>query len=347
MKKRDYYFDNAKFILIFFVVFGHLLRSFIDDNGVIYNIYKVIYTFHMPAFILVSGFFARGFSEKGYIIKIARKLILPYLIFQIIYSVFYYFLYNESKLVLSPLDPHWSLWFLISLFFWNVLLIGVSKLTPAAGLGTALVFGLLSGYFEGLSNWLSLSRTFVFFPMFLLGYYMNKEQVMMLTRPPFKITAALSFAAVFAGFTLYPNIDYEWLLGSKPYASMETGAVAGMLIRLGIYLLSTWMVLSFLSIVPKKQYFFTSLGKNTLYVYLLHGFFIRVFRESGVKNFFTEPETFLLLALIALLLTLLLSSNPATALTQPIIELKLSRFSAYKLKISIFFKAYRKKILSN
>ena len=91
MEPRNYYFDNAKFILIFFVVFGHFLRSFIEDNETIYTIYKVIYTFHMPAFILVSGFFAKGFYQKGYVKKITKKLIFPYLIFQINYSVFYYF----------------------------------------------------------------------------------------------------------------------------------------------------------------------------------------------------------------------------------------------------------------
>ena len=63
MKQREYFFDNAKFILIFLVVFGHFLRSFIEESEIIYSLYKVIYTFHMPAFILISGFFAKGFRE--------------------------------------------------------------------------------------------------------------------------------------------------------------------------------------------------------------------------------------------------------------------------------------------
>ena len=52
----------------------------------------------MPAFILVSGFFAKGFYQKGYISKITKKLILPYLIFQLIYSIYYYFLNGQSKI---------------------------------------------------------------------------------------------------------------------------------------------------------------------------------------------------------------------------------------------------------
>src|SRR4051812_12296414 len=103
MKQRDFYFDNAKFILILLVVFGHLLRSFIGNTNLAHTLYMVIYTFHMPAFILVSGFFARGFYQKDYLKKIAKKLLLPYFIFQLIYSVFYYFLNNESQFVFNPL----------------------------------------------------------------------------------------------------------------------------------------------------------------------------------------------------------------------------------------------------
>ena len=347
MKQRDYYFDNAKFILIFFVVFGHLLRSFIEDHEMIYNIYKVIYTFHMPAFILVSGFFARGYNKKGYILKIARKLILPYFIFQMIYSIFYYFLYDKSTLTVDPLNPHWSLWFLISLFCWNIMLIGFSRLKASTGLFLAISIGLFVGYVDWVSNYLSLSRTFVFFPLFLLGYHLTKEHIEVLTRPLFKMGAILSFIIVFAGFYFYPEIDYKWLLGSKPYSEIEAASIFSMFTRLGFYLLSILMVFSFLTIVPKKQYFFTDLGKNTLYVYLLHGFFIRTFRVSEVQNYFEKPERFLLLAIIALLLTLLLSSKYAAAIAQPLIELKTSRITRLKHRFAVLAKFYRKKLLSN
>ena len=347
MKQRDYYFDNAKFILIFFVVFGHLLRSFIEDSEMIYNIYKVIYSFHMPAFILVTGFFARGFNKKGYVLKIAKKLILPYIIFQLIYSIFYYFLYNKSTFTVDPFNPHWSLWFLISLFSWNLMLIGFSRLKPATGLLLAFALGLGVGYVDWVSNYLSLSRTFVFFPFFLLGYHLTKDNIRVLTKPAFKLSALAAFASIFALFYLNAEIDYKWLLGSKPYSVMEAASISSMFTRFGFYLLSLLMVFSFLTIVPKKQYFFTDLGKNTLYVYLLHGFFVRTFRVSEVQNFFHEPERFLLLAMIALLLTLALSSKFAAAFAQPIIEFNTSRFNRLKYRLAALIRFYRKKLLSH
>jgi fucose 4-O-acetylase-like acetyltransferase len=334
MKQREFYFDNAKFILIFFVVFGHLLRTFIEDNETVFTLYKVIYTFHMPAFILISGFFARGIYENGYIKKIAKKLILPYLIFQLIYSVYYYFLFNKSQLTVDPFNPHWSLWFLISLFCWHIMLLGFSRLKPATGLALAFALGLGVGYIDWVSNYLSLSRTFVFFPMFLLGYHLTKDHLQILTRPGFRIAALVPFTIAFIGFYLFPQLDYKWLLGSKPYGAMDIELYAASFVRLGLYLMSTIMVFSFLAIVPKGQYFFTRLGRNTLYVYLLHGFFVRTFRESQISGYFTEPKDFLLLAAIALLLTLVLSSKLIKAAAQPLIELKASQMEKYKSRMS-------------
>ncbi|WP_174733703.1 acyltransferase family protein [Mesobacillus harenae] len=334
MKQRDYYFDNAKFILIFLVVFGHLLQTFIKDHQFMSNLYKVIYTFHMPAFILVSGYFAKGYNKTGYIPKIAKKLIFPYLLFQMIYSVFYYYLFNKSQLVIDPLNPHWSLWFLISLFCWNIMLLIFARFNSKGSLAAALLIGLGIGYIDWISNYLSLSRTFVFFPLFLLGYFMNKEHFQQITKPAFKLFAGLIFVFVFTGFYLNPDINYKWLLGSKPYAELGAAALPALLNRLGFYLLSLVMVLSFFAFVPKRQYYFTHLGKNTLYVYLLHGFFVRMFRESHVQNYFKDPETLLFLAVLSLFLTMILSSKTATLFTQPLIELEASRLRRFTARIA-------------
>src|SRR4051812_1403099 len=109
MKIRDAYYDNAKFFLIFFVVFGHFIQSYIHENQLIYTLYTTIYTFHMPALILISGFFAKGFHKKGYLKKLAKKLIIPYLVFQGIYSLYYFFIYEQKVIELDPLEPQWSL----------------------------------------------------------------------------------------------------------------------------------------------------------------------------------------------------------------------------------------------
>ncbi|MCA1056661.1 acyltransferase family protein [Rossellomorea aquimaris] len=325
MKQRDSYFDNAKFILIFLVVFGHLIRSYIESDPVVLSLYKTIYTFHMPAFILVAGLFAKGFYKEGYIGKLAKKLILPYILFQLIYTIYYHFLYDKSTFELDPLNPHWSLWFLVSLFCWNALLyvfIKWFKFKPVVGLSVAFGLGLLIGFVDEISNYLSLSRTFVFFPFFLMGYYMDKEQFRYFKTSKARVMAGVMVVLVFLGMYYIPEFSDKWLLGSKPYGEFKWNDVTSLGVRAIVYSLNIVMIFSFYSFVPSKEQFFTNWGRYTLYVYLLHGFIIRLFRVSDLKDSI-EPRTGILLLLaVSLLLTMVFSTKFFTSITQPIIELK-------------------------
>lgn len=346
MTKRDYYFDNAKFILIFLVVFGHLIQSYIKSDTVISNIYILIYTFHMPAFILVSGYFAKGIYEKGYLGKITKKLILPYIIFQSVYSVFYYFLYDKATFQVDMLNPHWSLWFLISLFCWNMMLIIFNKFKPIYALSAVFIIGLGVGYIDSISNFLSLSRTFVFFPFFLIGYYLNNKHFIMLRSNPSKLIAAATIIIVSAGIMMYPDLNEKWLLGSKPYSHLETITALGLMKRMIIYAVNLIMLGSFFAFVPRRRFFFTKWGKNTLYVYLLHGFIIRTFRGSSVEEYLNNTQTLFTMIIITLVLTCLLSSKIITTAAQPIIELNWSRWKMAISNLKENLSVYKRKILN-
>ncbi len=339
MRQRESYFDNAKFILMFFVVFGHILRTYINQNDIIYALYNTIYTFHMPAFILLSGFFAKGFNKKGYIKKLSTKLILPYLIFQVIYTIYYYYLFDESTLTFEALEPNWSLWFLLSLFFWNLMLFAFTKFKPLMGIGLAIGLALLVGYIDTISTYLSLSRTFVFFPFFLIGYHLQKEHFHKITTRKTKLFALTSFGIIFIWFSFFPEIDSQWLLGSKPYSEIETVSFLSMFKRLGFFIVNSIMIMSFMALVPKGSYFFTRWGTQTLYVYLLHGFFVRTFRFTSISEYFTTVENYILLGAISLIITIALSSTFVSSLTQPIIEFNTrhTKIMIYKMKGYLHF----------
>ncbi|KMY53448.1 acyltransferase [Bacillus sp. FJAT-27231] len=325
MSKRDYYFDNAKFILIVFVVFGHFIRSYIGDNSVIFALYTTIYLFHMPGFILVSGFFAKSFYKKGYVKKTAQKILLPFFIFQIIYSFFYFYLYEDQALHLDLLVPQWSLWFLLSLFFWNLLLvISVKwlKLKPVVLLTVSFAIGIAIGCIDRQLDVLSFARTFIFFPFFLIGYYLKKEHFNLLAHKSVRIVLFFSALAVFYTALSFPDFDQRWLLGSFSFADLEASNFSGIIHRTVIYMVSFMMIAAFFAFVPKKKFFFTDWGRNTLYVYLLHGFVIKTFRESEVKD---SAESILLLLIASLFLTMILSSTVVTTVAQPFIETKWSK----------------------
>lgn len=316
--ERNAYFDNAKLILIFLVVFGHMIQPFKGDSAFTGTLYTWMYTFHMPAFILISGFFAKGSGNIDYIIKLGKKLLIPYLIFQAIYSIYYFYIGKTDSLTGNVFYPHWSLWFLISLFCWHILLILFRRIPPLIGLSIAFIFGIMIGYFDHVGHTFSLSRTFVFFPYFLLGYWITEKQIMQLGRKSVKIMSIVILLSVAAIIYFAPDIHTGWLLASKPYTDLGA-PLFGSFARMSVYMTSLIMVASVLAWIPSKRFSFTSLGARTLYVYLLHGFFIQFFRQWDL--FQGEGLIDVLgLAFISLSIVFLLSSRTVIMIWQPLIE---------------------------
>ncbi|WP_244094323.1 acyltransferase family protein [Jeotgalibacillus salarius] len=328
MSERDYYFDNAKFILIFLVVFGHAIQSIIQEDPLLMTTYQTIYFFHMPAFILIAGYFAKANYTKGLFLKLLKKLIVPYLIFQFIYTIYYYFLRNQNNIDIDPLNPQWALWFLISLFFWSLLLIlfvDILKLKWKMALFISITLGVIVGFVNDYTSTLSLSRTFVFFPFFLAGHYLSRNFFSVLKSNKIKIISVISILIAFASIYILPDWSSRWLFGSHSYEDLGTPVEASPMLRLVIYAVSFWLVTAFFSLAPVNKMFFTKWGLNTLYVYLFHGFIIQFYRESGLGLMINPYFSLLIILAVSLLLTIFLSSRWVAALGQPIVELRTSK----------------------
>lgn len=333
MKQRDYYFDNAKFILILFVVFGHSISPLKGEHEFLYTLYKFIYLFHMPAFILIAGYFSKSFHKPGYIKKAFMRTIVPYMIFQTIYNFYYYLTGYDKHFTFSVFEPHWSLWFLISLFCWHLMLIPFAKLRKY-GIIASIVLGVGVGYFSEFGSYLSIERTFIFFPMFFLGYYLKKEHFEFIRNRIKKWSTALILALIFIScYYLFPDSLKEWLLGSSSYSAMGVSDWTGGLYRLVFYgamFLTTFCVLS---LIPQKQYNFTSLGGKTLYIYLLHGFFIKTITLSSHYDDIQHIAQYVALFVACIGLCYLLASKPVRTIAKPLIELKLPQLKQNKEQI--------------
>ena len=53
-----------KFVLIFLVVLGHISEKYTDDYGGFKIIFLIIYVFHMPAFLFVSGLLSKRTIDR-------------------------------------------------------------------------------------------------------------------------------------------------------------------------------------------------------------------------------------------------------------------------------------------
>lgn len=319
--KRDAFFDNAKLLLIFFVVFGHMIQPFIGESNAIHTLYMWVYTFSMPAFIFLAGFFAKGSGNMAYILQLTKKLLFPYLIFQVLYSG-YYFMIGKATWQKSLFEPHWSLWFLVSLFSWHILLFLFKEIRPLYSISLAVFIGIMIGYISDIGNVFSLSRTFAFFPFFLVGFWTNKDVLMKIKQNSVKVASVMMMLFVAVVLYMSPDINAGWLLNSRSYVDLGVPAFGG-LVRMLVYTVSTMMAIGVLAFVPSSENRLSHLGTRTLYVYLLHGFFIQFFREANLFEV-THPIQLIGLAVISALIVFVLSSKPVLGVWQPFIEGKAS-----------------------
>ncbi|WP_462411834.1 acyltransferase family protein [Neobacillus sp. Marseille-QA0830] len=323
--KRSEYFDNAKFILIFLVVFGHVISPLKEYNRVLYTLYTFIYLFHMPAFIMISGYFAKNFNKKGYLVKTFKKILVPYFIFQFIYSIFYYLIGKESTLHFDILDPHWSLWFLLSMFFWNVFLYLFSKM-GWAGFFVSIAIGIAVGYVDEIGSFMSLSRTFVFFPYFFIGYLLKGNQLKRLVRNRYSLPIGLVIiAATVICFAVgFPKSAVPWLLGDTSYAGMGGEQLYDGVLRTIQYAATLIVTFGFLTLIPSSKLKLTKIGERTLYVYLFHGFIIKpvqtIMPEESLNM---VSENYLILILFSLIICTILGSFLVKKYTKPLVEPKL------------------------
>lgn len=306
-KKRDPYFDNAKFILMVLVVFGHFLQPFIHQHYVYTDIYYFIYIFHMPAFVVISGYFAKNYQQKK-IKDQVLKLLVPYVLLQWFYSAYYSLIGLHKSFSFDLFTPQWSLWFLVSMFCWQMLLHLFGRLSAIWSLGISIGLSLLVGYISFVGRPLGLQRTFVFFPFFLLGYYLSQKDVRRLQTAK-KSRALITLSLIYGFVYLGDVMNKYWVFGSKPYEDYLALPELGGAVRLLIFCIGVVAVFSFLVFVPTKETFYTQWGKNTLTAYLTQGIFVKGLRVLPIENWKLNFLGFVFLCIFSFGLTVFLSSN--------------------------------------
>jgi len=307
---RNYRFDNIKFILITLVVFGHFLE--LIDGQATNNLYRIIYLFHIPAFIFITGYFAK-FNPS----KILFSFIMPYIILQILYLVFHAFIIMEKSFVtLQFTKPYWLLWYLMTITFYYLLIPffeAKNRRIQVFIIGATLLASLLAGFDKNIGYFLSLSRFFTFLPYFLAGYYLAKNNALDNLILKIKSTFVIPLITVIGVilslfFTLKVPFQHQVLYGSYSYESMAYDPATKLTISVFAF---CWILLFFQIISDKKIPTISIIGKNTFPIFVLHGFLVKLADKHNLFNF--SETTNLLLALTLTGGILILLGNKYTA----------------------------------
>lgn len=323
--------DNARFACIVLVVMGHAIQRQTLDSQNALTLYLFIYAFHMPAFAIISGYFSKA-SPPGtrQMRRILTDFVLPYVIFEAIWGLVQ--LLVEGYPAFNPTEPSWTLWFLLALAIFRLVLPYLVLLRWPLAWAVLLSVGV--GYLANVDSTFSLSRAIGILPFFVLGWQLRQWNVVDRWRDlGAAVWAWRALAvAVFAGWlavvalnvTAFREFDLKhWFFYDDSYVALGEPVWWAGLLRLGLIVLAAVLSAAFFVLIPRRETFFSAFGQATMYVYLLHSFVLYPLRESGVLRDDHASATWLLTMVFAsTAIAIALASPWVRRVFRPLVEPK-------------------------
>ena len=208
-RKRIGYLDIAKGLAIISVVAGHYCEFFLGQEHVLYNVF---YSFHMPLFFILGGFFLgiRYKPLKPFIESRVKRLLVPYFFIGFLYAIgeslrifikyknciiasksllknIYVIFYgsgnaegswyiNTKGQLISMQEEAGMIWFLLAMF-WGSLIIFLLKDKKGAAIYVTII--VLVGVMSSKYMWLpfSIQNGMNASGFIYIGYLMRKHNI--------------------------------------------------------------------------------------------------------------------------------------------------------------------------
>ena len=330
-RRRVPLWDNARFLCVLLVVVGHAIQrqTAESDNALI--VYLFIYAFHMPAFAIISGYFSKsGAPGQRQMKKVITDILLPYVIMETIWTIVQYLF--EGKQEFNPTNPSWTLWFLLALGIFRLVM--PYLVLVRMPLLWALLLSVMVGYFSNVDSTFSLSRAIGILPFFVLGWQARQwgilERFLALGRGVWAVRgiAVAVFAAwlvvIIVGIQQWRAVDLRyWFFYEDSYKGLGEDQWWAGFVRLGLIALAVLLSAAFFALIPRSETWITALGQATMYVYLLHSFILYPLRETGVLKGEHASAVWLVgMVFACIAISIVLTAPVVRRVFRPIIEPK-------------------------
>lgn len=223
MQVRNLAFDQIKGILIILVLIGHIVMGDMQTTPV----RMVIYFFHMPLFLAITGYFIKQelleHSIQNILIRYKDRLIIPFAFAFAFYHSIMLFYKDFLAVIIQVFSPYpyYHLWyipavilFILYLKFFDFL---AKKGWKIALISLSAFFLALTLYFETYLQWglhknfiykiLGDKRFYYFFSYFAFGYLLAQYKHQL------AYWSKYFFFAIIAGLLLFNLANFDYAVG--------------------------------------------------------------------------------------------------------------------------------------
>lgn len=238
---RQKWVDIARGIGIILVVYGHVLRGIESarlpvDSRFFQISDRLLYSFHMPLFFVLSGYFFEASIYKNgicsFITNKIRTLLYPYFLWSFLQTGIELLLarYTNGSIGIDEFlrifyNPRAQFWFLIALFNVSLLTALLYYVAPRRYL---IIVGVIWMIFKlTSSNWEILSDTMEYSIFFIFGVLLNSYKVEKHLTSPISMIVLGVVITLFSLIYLssYPNLAIKFFLGIIGTLSVITIAI--------------------------------------------------------------------------------------------------------------------------
>lgn len=289
-----------------------MTTDYVSDSQLVRWTTLWIYSFHMPAFIFISGLVHKQYitEERAAAgIRGETRLRLDKVLgfFLCGYSLKVFLQLTRTLMGQNPLW-HWIEepgipWYLFVMAEFELLFYLMrhidGKVKPWMMTAGAFVLSAVIGYFPAVGDTFCLSRMINFLPIYMIGYYLDMKAVNAFLdgKRWLRIAGWLGIAAslVVCAMGNWGMYSWrKWFTGRRSYEFLQDffsyAYANGWWIRLAVWAFAIALTFCIVAVIPDRDFgFVTTIGARTLNVYFWHRPLCYLFRNWAVL-----PKLFML-----------------------------------------------------
>lgn len=223
-KKRNDVLDVTKGFCVFLVILGHVIQYFSANKYDFFEnkLFQIIYSFHMPLFMILSGYlfyYTINNRDTKYILKNRIFSILQTIIIWNTITYILKLLYsliiekiemNMYSIISNYINSLFGLWFLWAVVICSFGVLIIYKYNFRFKLLSLLLYSFIIILFP--NRWLIL----FLYPYFLLGFYFNKNQKIINIVKSIQIASFILFPLL---LFFYGKEDFIYTTKINPFTS--------------------------------------------------------------------------------------------------------------------------------